>query len=159
MTSSRDIYLLHFQVYNLGMPSVFITFSPDDIHGVLNLRLSLPQKNNFQFPADASGLLEALQQGKAVYHGSPISEQALAALLAAGPVAAAEIYRQLVDNVFTILLGTPPDSSSRKSEPLPSRKPGVFGPSPVASFAVTEEQARGNNNYFPINYNHINIAS
>ena len=133
---------LYAMVYHFGVPSVFFTFAPDDVHGVLNLRMTLPQNNNFAFPSDGAGLLAALQEGADVFHGTPISDRALAALLAAGPIAAAEIYRQLVDNIFTNLLGTPPDASIRRTEPLPARNRGVFG-TPVASFGVTEEQTRG----------------
>ena len=93
-TSQRKAAMSHLyaMVYHFGIPSVFFTFAPDDIHGVLNLRLSLPQKNNLHFPADGTGLLEALKQGQGEFQGTPISERAQAALLAAGPVAAAEIY-------------------------------------------------------------------
>ena len=30
--------------YRYGLPSIFFTFAPDDIHGVLNLRLSIPEQ-------------------------------------------------------------------------------------------------------------------
>ena len=35
--------------YFYGMPSFFFTYSPDDINGVLNIKLSLPQTNNQEF--------------------------------------------------------------------------------------------------------------
>lgn len=40
---------LYSMVYFYGMPSVFFTFAPDDINGVLNLRLSIPQKKQSKF--------------------------------------------------------------------------------------------------------------
>jgi len=133
---------LYAMVYHFGVPSIFFTFAPDDVHGILNMCLALPQANNWDFPSNGEGFAAALRHGEEKFHGYPIGERALSALLAAGPVAAAEIYRQMVENVFSVLLGTPPDETSRQTQPLPSRDIGVFG-IPVASFGVTEEQARG----------------
>jgi hypothetical protein len=58
------------------------------------------------------------------------------------PVAATEIFQIMVQNVFCIVMGTPPSASTKKkSVVLPERPPGVFGV-PVAAFGCTEEQAR-----------------
>jgi len=143
-TAQRKAAMAHLyaMVYHFGVPSVFFTFAPDDVHGILNMRLAFPQANNWDFPANGDGFAAALEEGEDRFHGHPISERALSALLAAGPVAAAEIYRQMVENVFSVLLGTPYEQTSRQTQPLPSRNIGVFGVS-FASFGVTEEQARG----------------
>ena len=47
-----------------------------------------------------------------------------------------------MESIFTNLLATPTESSSKKIQPFPARKPGVFGPA-FASYGVSEEQARG----------------
>ena len=48
-------YLVYF-----GMPNVFFTFAPDDVHQVLGIRLCFVSLNNTSFPADGSSLLTAL---------------------------------------------------------------------------------------------------
>ena len=128
--------------YMFGLPSVFFTYAPDDVNGTLNIRLSLPQKDNNNFPADGTGLSEAIQNSAAAFQEVPITPHHLRFLLAKGPLAAAEIFRLLTETVFTTLLGTPTEHSSKKTVPLPSRKSGVFGV-PIASFGCVEEQARG----------------
>lgn len=92
----------------------------------MNIRLSLPHINNNEFPADGSGLAEAIQNGDPTFHTIPVSPNDLRILLARGPVAAAEIFRLLTESVFTTLLGTPPDRISKRTEPLPSRNLGTF---------------------------------
>lgn len=111
--------------YFYGMPTFFFTYSPDDIHGVLNIRFSIPQVNNEKFPANGSGLAAAIQHGESTIHNISVSPNDLRALLAKRPVAVA-IFRLLTESVFTTLLGTPPDHSSKRTEPLHSRKPGKF---------------------------------
>ncbi|KZR96895.1 Uncharacterized protein APZ42_008517, partial [Daphnia magna] len=128
--------------YMFGLPSIFFTYAPDDVNGTLNIRLSLPQKDNNNFPADGTGLSEAIQNNVAVFQEIPITPHHLRFLLAKGPLAAAEIFRLLTETVFTTLLGTPTEHSSKKTVPLPSRSFGVFGV-PIASFGCVEEQARG----------------
>lgn len=63
-------------------------------------------------------------------------------LHAKGPIAAAEFFRLLTKLVFHIFLGTPPEHCTRRIEPLPSRKRGVFGVL-IVSFGTIEEQGRG----------------
>ena len=128
--------------YMFGLPSIFFTYAPDDVNGILNLRLSLPQKGNSEFPADGTGFPEAIINNDATFHQVPIAPHNLRILLARGPVSAAEIFRLLTEAVFSILLGTPTEHSSKRTVPLSDRKAGVFG-TPVASFGCVEEQARG----------------
>lgn len=128
--------------YMYGMPSIFFTYAPDYVYGKLNLRMSISQKENEGFPANGFGLTEALQQGDSIFHDVPIAPHNLAVLNAKGPVAAAEYFRLLTESVFHILLGTPAEHCSKRTEPLPARKRGVFGV-PIASFGTVEEQGRG----------------
>ncbi|KAK4024408.1 hypothetical protein OUZ56_009830 [Daphnia magna] len=115
---------------------------PNDVNDTLNIRLSLPQEDNNNFPTDGTGLSEAIQNSAAVFQEIPITPHHLRFLMAKGPLAAAEIFRLLTDTVFTTLLGTPTEHFSKKTVPLPSRSSGVFGV-PIASFGCVEEQARG----------------
>ena len=109
-----------------GMPSFFFTYSPDDIHGVLNLRLSIGQKSNEGFPASGTGFASAIKKGDAVFRSIKISPQDLRAIVSRGPVAAAEIFRLMTEAVFKVLLGTPTDQSSKRTTPLPAREPGYL---------------------------------
>ena len=67
--------------YFYGMPSFFFTYSPDDINGVLNIKLSLPQTNNQEFPAYGSGLATGTQNGDTTFHSIPVSPHNLRILL------------------------------------------------------------------------------
>ena len=127
---------------NFGLPSVFLTFAPDDAHGTLNLRLSLPSSSNLTFPALDDGFLDALRQGRSTFRDLPLKSKDLFALLASGPVAAAEIFRLLVDRVFIDILGLTPVTATRQTSSLVNRTPGLLG-TPLAAFGCVEEQARG----------------
>ena len=126
-----------------GPPSIFQTFSLDDVHGLLNLRLTLPMTDNWTFPATENGFAEALRQNKTTFQSIPVHASALRKLLAEGSAFAAKMYMIASKSVFNYLLGTPPDGNSKKKIiPLCNRPMGVFG-TPIAAFGVTEEQARG----------------
>jgi len=44
-----------------NMPSVFITFSPNDTNGVLNLRLAIPSTHHSVLPENDGGFMEAIR--------------------------------------------------------------------------------------------------
>ena len=67
-----------------GPPSIFQTFSLDDVHGLLNLRLTLPMTDNWTFPATENGFAEALRQNKTTFQSIPVHASALRKLLAEG---------------------------------------------------------------------------
>ena len=119
-----------------------MTFAPDDVYGVLNLRLSFPQKSNHGFPADDDGFLDTLRQGETHYMNFPKSETALSALLSSGFVGAAETFKLLSELVFNEILGTPSAAHTKSTKLLCERLQGLFGTA-VSSFACVEEQARG----------------
>lgn len=126
------------RLYNMtrfyGTPSIFFTFAPYDVNGCLNLRMALPLKDNLSFSAVDGGFREAIRNHDAHFRNIPVSQSGLRAILASGPVAAAEIFHIIVENEFCIVMGTPPNSSAKKKPVfLPERSSGVFGV-PVASF-------------------------
>lgn len=86
-------------------------FSPDDINGVLNLRLAFPSTDNSVFPANDDGFMEAARERNSSFHNIKINTSALKGFLASSPVNAAEVFRLLTNVVYTILLGTPPEDS------------------------------------------------
>ncbi len=121
-----------------GLLSVFLTYASDDIHGVLNLRSTLTQTGNDYFPAVALVSLKQLLI-KNEFHGIKIYPHHIRA---EGSLAAAEIFWILTEGVFSILLATPTDHSTKTTEPLPNIGLGDLGV-PVASLGCIEEQGRG----------------
>ena len=126
----------------LGFPSDFFTFAVDDIYGLLNIRMSLPQKDNETFPANDCGLTEALKKGQETFKGIPITSAALRTLLAANPVQAAEVFRLIVNSVFTNAFGMPPSEHARRTIPLPERLKGFAGTC-TGAYGAMEDQKRG----------------
>jgi hypothetical protein len=124
-------------------PSIFFTFAPDDINGCLNLRMALPLKDNFFFSAVDGGLCEESLNNDDNFQNLSVNQAGLRAVLANLPVSATEMFRIAVQNVFCIIMRTPPSASTKKkSVVLPERTNGAFGV-PVTAFGFTEEQAHG----------------
>lgn len=96
--SIKKLYALA-QYFN--MPSVFITFSPDDTNGVLNLRLAIPSTDNIVFPANGEGFMEAIRGRNPIFRNININPSALKGFLASNPIAAAEIFNLLPNAVFS----------------------------------------------------------
>jgi len=61
-TAQRRAAMAHLyaMVYHYGVPSVFFTFAPDDVHGILNMRMAILQVSNWDFPANGEGFTAAL---------------------------------------------------------------------------------------------------
>ena len=135
---------LYALVYHFGMPSIYFPFSPDDTFTTMNIRLSYPQLDNEDFPAKEKGLAETLKGGKSEFKSMKITNKALRTLLASGngAVAAAEVFSQIVEAVFSDLIGMPSTSEAKKTILLPGRLHGAFGTA-TAAFGVTENQDRG----------------
>ena len=119
------------------------SLAPDDINGCLNLRMALRLSDNLSFPVVDGRFCETIRNNSDHFENLSVSQQELRAILASGSVAAAEMFRLIVDNIFCNIMGTPPSSSQhKKTVLLPKRLPGAFGV-PVAAYGCTEEQARG----------------
>ena len=134
-----------------SLPSFFVTFSMDDAHSVLSLRLAYasrrPSENSLQgannvFPARLDGFDDALASGAPMFEQRiPIKDSNLAALMNTSPVAAALYYDKLLKAFMEHIVGIMPDKHTRKtSAPQPTKK-GMLGTS-VAAFLVTEVQGR-----------------
>lgn len=105
----KAMRFLYAMVGHMGMPSFLFTFAPDDVYGSLNLRLSTPQKDNVQFPTNDNGLIEALRSSAAVCQGINITRSHLKALVAADPVATAEVYQLMIRAIYKVFLGMEPE--------------------------------------------------
>jgi hypothetical protein len=131
---------LYSMVDYYGMSSIILTFVSDDINGLLNIRMSMSQKDNLTLSATSgTGVADAILGNTPNYFNFPIHQRSLRVLLANGPV---ECFRGITDAMFGILLGTPPKESMKRNVPFFKRKASVFGV-PIATFICTEEQARG----------------
>jgi len=115
----------------------------DDVHNTLVIRLSHPGSNAASFPSDPSLLLDALRSGASgLGHTDEITisltELGLTESVTSNPVACADIFALLTDNVFTKLLGIEPalnaHREAKKSVPLCSRIKGLFGRTTAGTF-------------------------
>ena len=129
-------------VARYGLPSVFVTISPDDIHSPLSLRMSFPSADNIIFPADPGGFLEALMAQQTTFGKIPLDKQCLAAIAAGNPVACAEIFQRLLEAVSLHLFGIRLSHGYKKTTPLGTFGGGIFG-DVIAEYAVVEGQDRG----------------
>ena len=136
----KAMRFLYAMVGHMGMPSFLLTFAPDDIFGSLNIRLSMPQKDNVHFPTNDDGLIEALRSDQSVCQGINIKRANLKALVAGDPVATAEVYRLMMRAIYKVCLGMEPEEKTRRSNP--TKKRGIIGKIHGA-FGVNESQARG----------------
>ena len=115
------------QVHTYGLPSFFLTMSPDDTNSKLVLRFSTHQTGE-----EETHTIDL-----------PTSFVEKQKLLAANPVAAAVMFKQLQEHVFEKLIGLPLSHKSKKSGvPWSHRQPGVCG-EVIDFFSVTEIQGRG----------------
>ena len=103
---------------HMGLLSFMLTFAPDDVYGALNIRLSMPQQDNFQFPVDDDALVEALQGNQLEFLTIKIKKSNFKALVAADPIATAEVYRLIMDAVFSVCLCMNSEDKSRHSDQL-----------------------------------------
>ena len=154
---------IYSMVHRFGLPSLFLTISPDDTHSSLNIRCSFPSTNNSNFPATtipvasipATDFLDFMQSDQRVF-GS-VSKDGLDKLLAGNPVAAAALFQQAMEAVHLALFGIPAEHTVKSTAPFDSDtflaqakdkrefvefSGGVFG-KVVASIGVVEAQGRG----------------
>jgi len=126
-----------------GPGAVFLTASPDDIHGQVAIRLTVAQKDNISFPAVDGGLQEALATGQTTLGHVDLSlaEAAVRARGASNPVATSEAFRLIMDVLTRVLLGLASDQDSKKTKPMSEREKGIMG-TPVAYYFVCETSGR-----------------
>ena len=108
------------------MPSIFFTISPDDINDPNRIRMSLPLKNNIDFPSQPGEFLNTLQNHDNVYAQVPINRNNLVDLLVKSPIAAAEMFSMVVKCIFEVMLGIESEKHIRKTTKLSDRKPDVL---------------------------------
>ena len=139
-----EITRLYAMWRRFGPPSAFITAAPDDVHQPTCLRLAFRCFSACSFPAVDDGLLAVLQGVASidsvreflnkVAATQPaqtcefsLDEKVLQWLATQNPVATTLFYEQLMDAVFSVIMGVPPSHRRRKSIPVQRRTRGGFG--------------------------------
>jgi hypothetical protein len=150
--SKRQILAL---ARRFGPAPAFLTFAVDDVNHPTALRLAMRSSSNSDFPCAVSAEAhEALKMGFKFDEGDiaiPASWSERAKVLIKNPVGAALVYRDLVHDVLTILIGRKP--SGRGGDNRRNLKtdvdrwdsesePGIVG-SADAFFGKTETTGRG----------------
>ena len=113
-------------IRRFGPQFLFLTIAIDDVNNPQVFRLTFNQRDNVNFPSVASGdFLSALEHDKPFAIGNvkiPTNWSALATAVTNNPVASAFIYKRLIYNIVTILIGLKPSRlfdtrSKRKISP------------------------------------------
>lgn len=116
----------------------------DDVHNTLVIRISHPGSNAASFPSDPTLLLDALRTGASGLGETDeirinLTELGLTESVTSNPVACADIFALLIDNIFTKLLGIEPALSAhretKKTVPLCTRIKGLFGKTTAGTIA------------------------
>ena len=131
--------------YRYGIPSVFLTFAPDDVGSPLVLRWAMNFSGNSSFPGqgdtygdDFNSFFEAIMQGKSEYRDIPIANSLrnirLKKLVTDNPAAAALVFKGVMEVVLEELLGITPEYKVKKTRALQCRKKGIFGFTPLLRY-------------------------
>ena len=147
---SAGITTLYAYVRRFGIPSIFLTVSPDDVHEPLAIRLCFPTLCSCGFPANVTtSFLDALEAGNPEFLSCDkcqntvnvdLSDSNLRKYIAENPAASAQVFQNLVTTLYTDVLGIEPEYAMKKTQPLQKRQ-GVFG-SLQAVAGVIEVQGR-----------------
>ena len=134
----------------------FLTFAIDDINHPSSLRMAMSSSSNSDFPAVVSGEHhEAMKHGFKCYFGKdeisiPASYSDRLKLLVNNPVGAACVYKQLVIDVLSILVGKRPGfgqkaGTTRTTEfaSWEEENLGAIIGTPIAYLGVTETTGGG----------------
>lgn len=130
----------------LGIPSQFLTVSPDDVHNLLNIRLSYANRLAGSFPSVITDeFVKALESGGTFeqhgYDNIDLGSVALKNLVNVNPVAASEAFFHELHAIVDVFLRTPDRDRYRSSSHM-GRTRGIFGTA-FGTFLVVEVQGRG----------------
>ena len=140
-----------------GSAPAFLTFAIDDVNHPTSIRLAMRSENNNDFPSIMSGIShETLKNG---FGGTNVTEGNInipsnwserCRTLINNPVGAAHVYKNLVHDVMSILVGIKPSNHSGDNRKTVKTSPvswdadsiGIIG-TPLAFFGKTETTGRG----------------
>ena len=144
-------------IRHFGPQFEFLTIAIDDVSNPQVFRLTFSQPDNVNFPSVApEDFLSAMQHGTSFTSGNvriPTSWSALATAVTNNPVASSFIYKRLMYNIVTILIGLKPTrlSDARSERKISPRftpnsvydKGGVIAGNVEAYNGVHETSGRG----------------
>lgn len=157
---NNSLSQLYALVYTFGEPSIFFTVALDDAYSSQGIRLSLSvyrRHGDDLFPVAEDGLMDALRSGMSTTHGIDISPGGLAARLAANPVAAALVFKHVLQVLVEQVFGSCMSDSIRKTLPVMSRIVGALGVV-IAHYIVLEVQGRGSLHAHGCLFTHLSPA-
>ncbi len=117
-----------------GLPTFFFTFAPDYTQPQV-LRIAISQPKFSGFPAEDEGFIEALcnwgENGRpenSIFDNRfSVTDTHLRNLVRDNGAARAMAYMPMKTAIFTALFGIQEDKLLKKTVPLSSRSPGMFG--------------------------------
>ena len=155
--ASRQQSISH--LYNMaqkfGLPGLFVTITLDDAFHGLSVRMTLPSRTNFTFPASGEGFMEALRQGAERFEEVTISDDVLYNRIASNPVAAAETFHYLLDAILEHLFGLKAVSGVRRRRIYLNQPKGIFGHLKAHGGCI-ESTGRGALHYHGVLFTEIN---
>ncbi|KAK4025197.1 hypothetical protein OUZ56_014271 [Daphnia magna] len=119
-----------------------MTMSPDDTHHPMTLQIAFPSTSNEKFPTKPEKFIGALINEDEECEQVSISQLAIHKLFTESQHASATVFKLIMEKLFSVLLGIPLSSTTKKTTPLSSRNEGVIG-KVTEVFSVTEVQERG----------------
>jgi hypothetical protein len=139
---AKAVSRIYSMCYEYGLPSIYLTVSPDTSHTPAAIRMSVPEGST---PFDVDAFAEAHIRGSSFepvgWTSINLSSPSLQKLCSRNPVAAAETFNNRLNAVLEELLKCP-NARTLKKTPARWRLCGVFG-TPYGFYAVVEAQGRG----------------
>jgi hypothetical protein len=130
---SSALSKLYSMIWKMGLPSWFISISPDDTRHLLIVRLNHGEHHN-ELDENGNHFIEQLIDDPSLYN---LYKEAVD-----NPVTCAHIFDHIVKNVLEHLFQLPDESTSRKSACPPGMRPKSLFGNVTAYFAVVENNAR-----------------
>jgi hypothetical protein len=142
VTRAKAVSRIHAMCYELGLPSIYLTVSPDTAHTSAAVRMSVPEGGA---PFNLQAFEAAFEQGS-TFHcpgwtAMNLSSPSLRTLCSQNPVAAAETFHNRLQAVLAELLKCEEESTQKKTPPR-WRLVGIFGTA-YGFYCVVEAQGRG----------------
>lgn len=139
---------LYSLIHNYGLPQLFLTVNFDDVHSLLVERLSsrCTTNNPAMYPTGSTNQRERrihdCNKAASNYNEFKKHSHKLKTLVAQNPVAAADVYIMMIQNMMTKLLGRAPTIDGKKTLMSVSNEGGVVG-HVDAMGGCNETQGRG----------------
>ena len=129
-----------------GCASTFLTFAIDDVNNASAIRMAMRSSNNHEYPSCVSSeIYEAVKNGFAVDDVDipiPKSYSERFSLLAGNPVGAALVYKTIVGDVLSIIIGRSASAKRTDFVSWDNDSIGIMGTN-LCCFGKTETTGRG----------------